>query len=107
MFALPGRLGDPYSKGCNALIRDQIAKLVTTPEEVLADLEIQWKSHEDQQDQLALALRAPEIPLSAEEAKVLNYLTQHSDAIVDDISLKTGIPMHKLNSLLLGMSSRI
>lgn len=103
VYALPGRIGDPFSEGCNALIRDQVAKLVTSPEEVLADLEIQWQSHDDQQEQLALSLAPPEIPLSADESKILNYLTQHSDAQVDDISLKTGIPMHQLNSLLLGM----
>lgn len=103
VYALPGRLGDPFSQGCNRLIRDQIAKLVTSPEEVLADLQIQWREHDEQQEQLALTLQAPEIPLSAEESKVLNFLTQQGDAGVDTISLQTGIPMHQLNSLLLGM----
>jgi DNA processing protein len=103
VYALPGRVGDQYSEGCNTLIRDNVAKLITSPEEVMADLDIQWQHHHDQSDQLALALTPPEIGLSAEESKVLNYLSQRSDALVDDIAIKTGIPMQQLNSLLLGM----
>lgn len=103
VYALPGRIGDHFSVGCNALIRDHVAKLVTSPEEVLADLDIQWQHHHDQTDQLALALTPPEMPLSAEESKVLNFLSQRSMALVDDIALHTGIPMQQLNSLLLGM----
>lgn len=103
VYALPGRIGDRFSEGCNALIRDNVAKLVTSPEEVLADLDIQWQHHSDQTDQLALALTPPNVPLSAEESKVLNFLQGRQDAAIDDIALHTGLPMHQINSLLLGM----
>jgi DNA processing protein len=103
VYALPGRAGDRFSEGCNHLIRDQVAKLVTSPEEVLADLDIQWQQHHDQTEQLALALTPPQMPISAEESKVLNFLSQRKNALVDDIALHTGIPMQQLNSLLLGM----
>jgi DNA processing protein len=103
VYALPGRVGDRFSEGCNHLIRDHVAKLVTSPEEVLADLDIQWQQHSDQTEQLALSLGPPELALSAEESKVLNFLSQRKDALVDDIALHTGIPMQQLNSLLLGM----
>ncbi|RMG73962.1 MAG: DNA-protecting protein DprA [Bacteroidetes bacterium] len=102
VYALPGRIGDPYSAGCNALIRQDIARLVNSPEEVLDDLDIQWQQHDDQSEQLELALQAPSQPLSAEEAQVLNCLAQ-GEVIIDHIALKTGIPMHRLNSLLLSM----
>jgi len=103
VYALPGRLGDPYSQGCNKLIQNQIARLVMSPEEILEDLQISWQHHDDQSEQLSLALAAPEVPLSAEEAQVLNVLREKTGARVDEIALKTGIPMHKLNPLLLGM----
>lgn len=102
VYALPGRIGDPYSQGCHDLIRQDIARLVTSPEEVLADLDIQWQQHDDQTDQLELALQAPSQPLSAEEAQVLNFLAR-GEALIDQIALQTGIPMHRLNSLLLSM----
>lgn len=102
VYALPGRVGDKFSEGCNRLIRDQIAKLITTPEEVLTDLDIQWNHHDDRSEQLELALSPPDIPLSAEEAKVLNFLAE-GDAVVDQITVRTGIPIHRLNPLLLSM----
>ena len=102
VYAIPGRIGDNYSEGCNQLIRDNIAKLVSSPEEVLADLDIQWEQHTDQTKQLELALAAPEIPLNGEEVKVLNLLNR-GDALVDQITVKTGIPINRLNALLLSM----
>ncbi|MEM7369549.1 MAG: DNA-processing protein DprA [Bacteroidota bacterium] len=102
VYALPGRVEDPYSTGCNNLIRDNIARLVSSPAEVLDDLDIQWQQHEDQTEQLELALSPPSIPLSAEEAKILNFLGK-GEAVFDNISVHTGIPPQQLNSLLLTM----
>jgi DNA processing protein len=104
VYALPGRLKDPCSQGCNQLIRDHGAKLVMNPQEVLDDLELVWQPDLDrnQSQQLALALEPPSIPLSDEEAKVLNYL-QKGLAHFDEISLHTGIPVQRLHSLLLSM----
>jgi DNA processing protein len=38
VYAIPGDIGSPTSRGCNHLIRDQIAKLVLEPEEIIEDL---------------------------------------------------------------------
>ncbi len=35
VMAFPGRLGDPYSAGCNALIRDNKAQLVTSADDIV------------------------------------------------------------------------
>jgi DNA processing protein len=102
VYALPGRIGDPWSAGSNRLIRDHVARLVTDPQEILDDLQIQWNQHGDQAQQLELALAAPPQPLSQEEALVLNFLGS-GEALVDQISLATGIPMNRLNALLLEM----
>lgn len=104
VYAVPGRLGDPYSIGCNKLIRDHGAKLMLDPQEVIDDLALQWQnpSQDPQAEQLQLSLQAPQIPLNDEEAKVLNIL-QKGKANIDELSLNTGIPTGQLNSLLLGM----
>ncbi len=102
VYAVPGRIGDPYSAGCNRLIRDQVAKLITSPEEVLEDLAIQWQQHDDQTEQLALLFEPPNVPLSAEESKVLNLLSQ-GEALIDVIAYKTGIGAAQLTPLLLAM----
>lgn len=38
VYAIPGNIGQLPSVGCNHLIRDQIAKLVLSPEEIVEDL---------------------------------------------------------------------
>lgn len=106
VYAIPGRLNDPYSKGCNHLIRDQIAKLITSPEEVLDDLDIQWRHHKEpseaESSQLLLEFAPPANPLSAEESRVLSYLIK-GEALIDHITHHTGIPSSQLNALLLSM----
>jgi len=102
VYAIPGSIGLPYSVGCNALIRDNIAKLVMSPEEVLEDLESQWNPEGARGKQLELALKAPAIPVTAEESKVLNVLSK-GDATIDQIGLHIRMPMSKLSPLLLGM----
>lgn len=38
VYALPGRADDLRSAGCNSLIREQMAQIITTPEQLAADL---------------------------------------------------------------------
>ena len=104
VYAIPGRVHDRFSAGCNRLIRDHGAKLLLHPEELLNDLELHWENDatRDQSSQLSLALKAPEIPLNDEEARVLNVLNL-GNASLDQLSIKTGIPVVRLNSLLLSM----
>lgn len=105
VFAVPGRLQDERSVGCNALIRDQIARLVTHPEEILLELNITHADTPPVSDQLILPFYEQSVPLSDEEEIVLNYL-QRGDALMDSISIGTGITVQKLNSLLLNMEFR-
>lgn len=106
VYAIPGRIGDIYSAGCNRLIRDNIAKAATDPQEVLEDLQIKWSAtvgEHSANNQLTLALSkkksASENPM---ETQILNFLKNKS-FIVDQISKSTGIPLEKLNHILLSM----
>ncbi len=40
VWALPGRVSDPKSQGCNALIQNNIAKIYSQPADILEDLKI-------------------------------------------------------------------
>lgn len=105
VYAVPGRLGDPCSIGCNKLIRDHAARLMVDPQEVIDDLALQWQSPptvEDEPQQLQMAFKAPEQPLNEDETKILNLL-QKGKTDIDDLSHKTGFPTGKLNAVLLGM----
>jgi DNA processing protein len=79
VFALPGRANDAYSKGCNNLIRQQKAHLITSAEElcVLMDWQIDGKITQ---------LVIPE--LSAEETKIFNLLRREHVLDLDVLKWK-------------------
>lgn len=97
VFAVPGPLEAPYSKGCNNLIRDNIARLVTDPEEVLQELGLEERSGSGSKAE-AVAITTP---LSAEEQKILNYLDLHHPLLLDQLAEKTGLAVQHLVSVLL------
>ena len=104
VYALPGRIGDSRSIGCNHLIRDQIAKLITDPQEVLDDLEIQWQpdtSSSQTPPQPTLEL-FPQENFTSQETKILNVLAK-GETVIDQLTYLTQIPIPQLNPLLLSM----
>lgn len=103
VFAVPGRIGDTYSAGCLKLIRDQVAKCVMSPEEVLKELDIAWEVNRS--EQLTLSLDQPVEVLNADEGKVLTFLNK-GDAQIDSIAMHTQMPIARLNSMILGMEFR-
>jgi DNA processing protein len=79
VFALPGRANDAYSRGCNNLIRQQKAHLVTSAEELCSLMD--WKI-ESKVTQLVM----PE--LNAEETKVFNLLRREHSLDLDVLKWK-------------------
>lgn len=101
VYAVPGRIGDVYSEGCNALIRNNIAKIITHPQEVLDDLSIQWKLSDE-----PIQEKEPQLDwgqVNADEAKVLNLLVKNKEITIDELSRQSGLPVGQLNPMLLAM----
>lgn len=96
VFAIPGRVNDQYSQGCHQLISENTARLITSPEEVLEELEIQWFPEE------SLAHKTPVVPLSTEESDIINALASNT-MILDQLIHKTGVSASQLQSRLLAM----
>jgi DNA processing protein len=100
VFAFPGRLGDEYSEGCNFLIRNNKAALLTC----VADLaySLGWEKNSDIKsvpDQLTLP-----IDLSAEERAVYEIIQLHKAPLaIDDLSIKANMPVSQLAMTLLDM----
>jgi len=97
VFALPGRSNDPYSRGCNNLIRQQKAHLITSAEELC--LLMDWKL-EAKNMQLVI----PE--LSAEETKIFNLLRREHALDLDVLKWKfegENLPLHLLKMELKGV----
>jgi DNA processing protein len=83
LFALPGRISDPKSKGCHLLIQQHKAMLLTTPDQVLETLQFRKKVPKKAiQKQLFVSL-------SVHEKEVLACLSvgekKHLDALAIDL----------------------
>ncbi len=99
VFAFPGAVGAPYSEGCNNLIRDNEAGLITSAEDFVKAMG--WEDEavlEKARNQGIERLLFPE--LSEEERKVVDILSETNDLRQDVISVKTGIPIGTVIAIL-------
>ena len=98
VFAVPGRVTDKYSMGCNNLIKSQRANLLTSAADLIYMLnwELEEKKTRPVQKQLF-------VMLDADEQKVYDYLQKHGKEQMDIIALHCELPIFRLSSLLLTM----
>ena len=100
VFAIPGRINDEFSEGCNFLIRNNKAALLTGPADLAYSLG--WEktdSTKPASEQLTLA-----IDLSADERTIFDLIRQNQLPIaIDDLTIKTNMPMSQLAMHLLSM----
>lgn len=100
VFAFPGRINHEFSEGCNFLIRNNKAALLTC----VADLaySLGWEESGEKkpkQEQLVLLMN-----LSAEERMIFAVIHQHKSPLaIDDLTIKTNLPMSQLAMSLLNM----
>ena len=98
VFAIPGRVDDPSSEGCNLLIKANKAMLMQSAEDVIKamnwDAETKRSAHR-QQELFA--------HLSGDEEVLVNILKQKEKAHVDDISHASGLAMSRTAALLLNL----
>ena len=103
VFAVPGRISDKYSQGCNNLIKTQRANLMTSAADLVYILnweleQIASKSRNDKvvQKQLFVALEI-------EEQKVYDYLQKNGKQLLDVIALECDFPIFRISTILLNM----
>lgn len=98
VFAVPGRITDKYSMGCNHLIKTQRANLLTGAADLLYMLnwELEEKKSKPVQKQLF-------IDLEPDEQKIYDYLLKNGKELMDIIALNCDLPIYRLSSLLLTM----
>lgn len=97
VFALPGRIGDPFSAGCNKLIKINKAALI----ESYADISylLGW-----QQEEVKAARQAKLfLDLSEEELMLVNYLKENGNLPIDELCYATNLSMSKAAVLLLNL----
>ncbi|WAC01123.1 DNA-processing protein DprA [Lacinutrix neustonica] len=98
VFAVPGRTTDSQSVGCNNLIKQQKAHLLSTPLDV--PYLLNWQLEEDQKPAVQKQLF---VQLDANEKVIYNYLKNNDKQLLDVIALQCDMPTYKLAGLLLNM----
>jgi DNA processing protein len=97
VFAVPGRITDKYSQGCNTLIKTQKAQLLTSAADLIYHLN--W----DLQTATKSVQKQLFVSLDPEEQKIYDYLLQSGKEVLDSIAIDCQMPTYKLSSLLLNM----
>ena len=95
VFAFPGAVGAPYSEGCNQLIRDNKAGLITSADDFVES--IGWQTVTRQSEAVERQL-FPD--LTADEQAIVSQLQQTNDLQLNILSVKTNIPIGQLTALL-------
>lgn len=98
VFAVPGRVTDKYSMGCNNLIKQQKANILTCAADLLYMLN--WELEEKKQKPVQKQLF---ISLEADEQRVYDYLQKNGKELMDIIALQCEMPVYKISGLLLNM----
>jgi len=98
VFAVPGRLDDTASEGCNLLIKANKAMLMQSAEDMIRAMS--WDDKKKKSKYIQHELFAH---LSDDEERLVKILKQHEKAHVDEISHASGLAMSKTAALLLNL----
>lgn len=105
VFAFPGRMTDSQSAGCNRIIADNTAGLITCAEDFVKAMG--WQDDKARKQQLADGVQQELFPkLSEEEQKVVDALRNKDRLQLNMISVATGMPAGKLSGLLFTMEMK-
>ncbi len=98
VFAVPGRVTDSQSVGCNDLIKHQKAHLLSNP------LDIPYLLNWNLEKQKSIPIQKQLfVEMTNEETLVYNYLKLKNKELLDVIALDCNIPTYKLAGLLITM----
>jgi DNA processing protein len=97
VFAVPGRVTDTYSKGCNNLIKMQKANVLTNAADLVYMLnwDIENKSKTIQKQLF--------VELEEDEQLIYEYLLKNGKELLDTIALQCNFPIYKISGILINM----
>ena len=99
VFAFPGAVGAPYSAGCNNLIRDNGAALITSAEDFVKAMG--WQTDAAIQKAHRKGIERQLFPsLSPEEQAVVDVLQCNNDLQINMLSVQSGLTISRLTALL-------
>ena len=101
VFAFPGAVGMSFSEGCNKMIRNNTAALITSAEDLLESLG--WQTMQQKPEAVERQLFPN---LTPEEQQVVGLLQQTNDLQLNIISVKSNIPIGQLTALLFSLEMK-
>lgn len=101
VFAVPGRTEDKYSKGCNNLIKQQKAHILTSAADLVYLLN--WQLEETKTKAVQKQLF---VELEDTEQLIYSYLQTHGKQLLDTIAMECKLPIFKISSTLLTMEMK-
>ncbi len=101
VFAVPGRIDSPRSKGCHDLIKKG-AKLCEGPEDILSEFEYLFPASNKPVGEPGL----PAMTLSENEQKVYDFLNDREEFAIDEIVRGTGLPVSAVSVALLSLEMK-
>lgn len=96
VLAVPGRINDTYSEGCNQLIASLKAVLATSGKDILTALGIEPQTNTIQQ---TLQFE----PTISIEHPLLHLIAQHQPIHLNDLASKSSLPLQELRTQLLDL----
>jgi DNA processing protein len=98
VFAVPGRINDTMSKGCNKLIKTNKAILL----EDVGDLEYQlgW---EQTKNKAKVVQRELFVELNDDEKVIIEAIRKNNEIAIDNLCFEVSMPVSKVSPLLLGL----
>ena len=99
VFAFPGRIGDMYSEGCNNLIRDNGAALLTDAPSFAKAMG--WESDAMLSKAKIVGIERDMFPeLTADEQSVVQVLKSNNDLNLNILSVQAGMSVSRLTAVL-------
>lgn len=98
VFALPGKIHDRYSQGCNQLIAQNKAMIINSASELLEEMGLNQGK-----PKTGTLFSAREVKLSPEIQPVYDCIARFAPIPLDDLSAKLQIPPYKLLPILLDL----
>lgn len=96
VFAVPGRISDGKSEGCNLLIKSHQANLYQSGEDIAYIMN--WKKGEDKPKQMEIPLA-----LTVDEESIIKIIKELESASPDQLSYRLEMNQSKISSLLLNL----
>ena len=99
VFAFPGRVGDEYSEGCNNLIRNNGAALITSAQDFVEAMG--WITDAQLNEARQKGIERQLFPsLSPEEMQIVGALQKQNDQQINMLSVTSNLPVARLTAIL-------